>query len=387
MRPYMRFNQHILLSAVIVTLASLSPAHAQVARVSDVTRLQGQGRNNLIGYGLVTGLQKSGDGDKFRPTMSALAAMMGRFGVTIDSPEDLADAKNVAVAIIEVVIPEYGAREGDLLDVRVTALAAKSLIGGRLLPAPLVYHDRNVEGLFGFAQGRIVLDGPTETGGVILGGARVERDVFMNVVVRGSTLHAAGIRSPWIQADATYITLVLDQAHAGWSMAAAVAQAVDKELGITQDAERLALAMDAKSILVLVPAHQRGDPASWIRDVEQTPLLMESNEARVTINRYAGTIVITGDTRLSPVIVSQKGMTITVVARADDGDDEPDRRLRPTIEQIDFVPLDVEDERPPNVEDLLEALNRLKVPFADRVSILEEIHRAGKLHAKLIYKG
>src|SRR3972149_4265920 len=106
------------------------------ARVGDVTHLQGQGRNVLVGYGLVTGLDKTGDGGKFLPTMKAVAA----------------------VVMLEAIIPDHGGREGELLDVAVTAVAAKSLAGGRLLPTPLVYHDRNVEGLFGVASRRGVVD-------------------------------------------------------------------------------------------------------------------------------------------------------------------------------------------------------------------------------------
>ncbi len=357
-------------------------AQAPVARVGDVTRLQGQGRNVLLGYGLVTGLDNSGDGDGFLPTMRALSAMIARFSASIDSLDDLGSAKNVAIVMVEVVIPEHGAREGDMLDASVTAVAAKSLEGGRLLPVPLVYHDRNVDDLFGFAHGRVVLDGTTSTAGVIRGGARMEQDVLINVIVSGADLRAAGFSNPWIRPTETYITLVLDGAHAGWSMAAAIAQAVDKELSISADVERVALAMDSKSIVVLLPKHQRGDPASWIRDVEQTPILMESNEARVTINRNSGTIVVTGDTRLSPVVVSQPGMTVTVFNPLQDG-----TIPRAASEQQNFVALDSQRNRQPNVQDLLEALNRLKVPFQDRVSILQEIHRAGKLHAELLYEG
>lgn len=379
--------KNIHTSGVVATLLLLLItaelfAQAPVARVGDVTRLQGQGRNVLLGYGLVTGLDKTGDGGKFLPTMRALSAMLARFGAPIESLDDLGQAKNVAIVMVEVVVPEHGAREGDMLDAAVTAVAAKSIEGGRLLPVPLVYHDRNVDDLFGFAQGRIVIDGPTSTSGIIRRGARMEQDVFINVIVPGADLQAAGFSNPWIKPSETYITLVLDDAHAGWSMAAAIAQAVDKELSISADVERVALAMDSKSIVVLLPQHQRGDPASWIRDVEQTPILMESNEARVTINRNSGTIVVTGDTRLSPVVVSQQGMTVTVFNPLKDG-----TVPRAATEQQDFVPLDSARNRQPNVQDLLEALNRLKVPFLDRVSILQEIHRAGKLHAELLYEG
>jgi flagellar P-ring protein precursor FlgI len=372
----------LILIAFLPLSAAPTAAQVPVARVGDVTRLQGQGPNVLMGYGLVAGLSQTGDGAKFLPAMKGLKALMERFGATVDTAAEIQSAKNIAIVTLEVTIPEHGAREGDRLDVQVTALAAKSLAGGRLLTTPLVYHDQSVEGLFGFAQGLLEVGPQRAATGVIRGGARMERDVFMNVVVRGADLGAAGLTNPWIRPTETYITLVLDDAHAGWSIAAAVAHAVDKELGLSADVDRVALAVDSKNVVVLLPEHQRGDPASWIRDVEQTPLLMESNEARVTINRASGTIVITGDTRLSPVVVSQRGMTVTVAAPREDG-----TQVRPAIEQHDFVGLDAEAQRPANVRDLLGALNRLKVPFADRVSILEEVHRAGKLHAKLMYEG
>ncbi|UCE58578.1 MAG: flagellar basal body P-ring protein FlgI [Phycisphaerales bacterium] len=367
---------------VLLLLAASARAQIPTARVGDVTHLQGQGPNVLVGYGLVTGLDKTGDGGKYLPTMRALAAMMARFGETVESLQDVQAAKNVAIVSIEVVIPDHGVREGERLDVSVSAMAAKSLKGGRLLSTPLVYHDRNVKDLFGFAQGSITIEGEIETSGTVRGGARMDRDVLINVVADGRDLLATGFENPWIEGNATYVTLVLDDAHAGWSMAAAVAQAVDKELSTSAAVDRVALAMDSKNIVVLLPEHQRGDAASWIRDVQRTPLLMESNEARVTINRRTGTIVVTGDTRLSPVIVSQLGMTVTVVNPRPDGTVPV-----PAVEEHDFVALDVEEARLANVNDLLEALNQLKVPFKDRVAILEQIHRAGKLHARILYEG
>jgi flagellar P-ring protein precursor FlgI len=363
-------------------VAATASGQLPTARVGDVTHLQGQGRNVLMGYGLVTGLSGTGDGGRFIPTMKAVAEMMARFGVEIQSIGDIEAAKNTAVVMVEAVVPPHGGREGEVLDVNVTAVAAKSLAGGRLLSTPLVYHDRDVEGLFGFASGPIVVDEATRTTGVIRDGGRLEKDIFINVIATGEQLHGAGLMSPWIQPDHTYVTLVIDDAHAGWSMATSIAQAVDKELSVSADVERVAMAVDSKNVVVLLPEHQRGDPASWIRDVERTPILMEAGEARVTINRRAGTIVVTGDTRISPVIVSQLGLTVTVANPMPDG-----TVPRPLVQEQVFVPIDSEEARLPNVKDLLEALNRLKVQFEDRVSILEEIHRAGKLHARLLYEG
>ena len=125
------------------------------ARVGDVTRVKGQGENRLTGYGLVTGLNGTGDGADNVTAMRSLAAAMKRHGIPVESIDDLAGTKNVAVVQLEAVIPESGGREGDLLDVTVTALAAKSLVGGQLLSTALLYQDPTVEGLFALASGPI----------------------------------------------------------------------------------------------------------------------------------------------------------------------------------------------------------------------------------------
>ena len=378
----MKITISTTIASMLVLGSAGASAQTTTARVGDVTSLQGQGVNAIVGYGLVTGLDGTGDGGNYVPTMEALMAMMERFGVVVESLDDVRNAKNVAIVAIEVIIPDHGIREGETLDVAVTALAAKSLRGGRLLSTPLIYHDRNIKELFAFARGPISIEGRVQTSGTIRGGARMERDVLTSVIATGSQLKATGFTHSWIRSGSTYLTLVLDGPHAGWSMAAAVAQAVDKELGISAAVDRVALAMDSKNIVVLLPEHQRGDAASWIRDVERTPLLMESNEARVTINRGTGTIVVTGDTRLSPVVISQLGMTVTVATPLPDG-----TIPKPAFQQHDFVALDIEKDRSANVRDLLEALNQLRVPFVDRVAVLEQIHRAGKLHAKILYEG
>jgi len=370
-----------LVAIVLLVTAGSAWAQGVTSRVGDVTRLQGQGANKFIAIGLVTGLNGTGDGDNYYEAMRSLAQALSRQGHPI-GPLDLKGSKNVAIVNVNLTVPEYGCREGDRLDITVTSFgSAKSLAGGYLQPTPLIYEDPNVKDFFAFASGRLVVDENTPTMGRIPRGATMQRDVLMNVVATGGQLRRAGFDNPWIAANEEYITLVLEEPVAGWPMAAAIAQAVDKELALSADVERVALAMDPKSVVVLLPRHQRGDPASWIRDVERTPLFMESNEARVVINRSSGTIVVTGDTRISPVIVSQMGLTVTVFNPGPDG-----AVPQPTFEQQDFVALDAARKREPNVKDLLEALNRLKVSFTNRVAILEDIYRAGKLHATLMYE-
>ena len=116
-----------------------------------------------------------------------------------------------------------------------------------------------------------------------------------------------------------------------------------------------------------------------IRDIEELSTLMPASEARVTIDRSSGTVVVSGNARISPVIVSHKGMTVLVrIPEVDPAE--------PRVESQDFVSLGTNRADSSTVSDLLQALNQLKVPINDRIAILTDIQQAGKLHAKLIFK-
>jgi len=350
-------------------------------RVADITQLKGQRVNRLVGMGLVTGLKGTGDGDDYLPAIRPLAQALQQFANPVTTLDDLKDTKNVAVVMLSAQIPENGAREGDAIDVQVTSFgAAKSLEGGHLLIAPLVYHDRAVDRIFAFASGPVrIPNKAAPTSAVIERGAVLEEDVLLAFMAAGRELP---FTSAWIQPNEHYVTFMLDEAHAGWAVAAAVAEAINSELKLSADVERVALAVDTRNILVLVPSFQQHDPAPWIRDIEVLPALLPEVEARVTIDRTTGTIVVTGDARISPVIVSQKGLTVTVL-----NPEPPPDLLAPKLETKTFVAVDTEGaQRSSRVADLLEALNRLQVPIDDRIAILTEINRIGKLHARLMFK-
>ena len=185
----------------------------------------------------------------------------------------------------------------------------------------------------------------------------------------------------WVRPEKYYVTLVIDDAHASWTLAREVAQAVDSALALAADVDHVALAADPKNVLVLVPDSEIDSPADWISQVEELDLLISSGEARVIINRTAGTIVVSGSAKISPVIVSHQGLTITVSAG------EEELGLAGSEVQVqNFVAIDPAKAGGSNVSDLLEALNRLNVPIQDRISILTQIHNLGALHARLIVK-
>ena len=245
-----------------------------------------------------------------------------------------------------------------------------------MLPAPLLIHDPGVDGpVYAIAGGRIELpDSKIETSGVIRNGATLEEDILVGYYAYGRELPYT---NDWIKPDEKYVTLVLEDTHAGWALASEIAGVVTSDLSDVAMVTRVAVAVDPKNVLVLLPRGR--DPARWISDIQTTRLLMPSGEARVIINRTNGTIVVGGAAKISPVVVSKRGLTITVAAPDLNG---PEAAMVPQSQT--FVAVDPAKAGGGNVADLLEALNRLNVPIDDRIDILEEIHRQGKLHAKLM---
>ena len=158
---------HVLLLSAVLSLAAdvafaqapVAPAGRFVVRVQDVARLQGQRTNKLMGYGLVVGLNGTGDGEKYASTMRALMSLHRRYAAPVLSEEDLKGNNSVAIVAVEVTIPEYGAREGETLDVVVSVVGrAKSLGGGQLLTTPLQFamfdpQDPSTQQIFALAGG------------------------------------------------------------------------------------------------------------------------------------------------------------------------------------------------------------------------------------------
>ena len=365
----------------ILILSVCSTTHASVsARIGDVTHFKGQGINYLTGMGLVVGLAGTGDGDEYALAMRPLAKALSDFyGNPVGSMAELKDTRNVAIVFLEATLPENGAREGEQIGVKVSAMGScKSLKGGRLLPAPLLYPDQQVTDVFAICAGRVVLpDAEMETAGEIPNGAVVQEDVLHAYVACGRELPFG---NTWIQPDQHYVTLVVDDTHASWSLAREIAQATDSALALAADVEHVALAIDPKNVVVLVPESEVASPADWLSQIESLDLLIAAGEARVIIDRTAGTIVVSGNARVSPVIVSHRGLTITISGPGAEAAAVADLQIQR------FVAVDPTNSGGSNVSDLLEALNRLNVQIQDRISIIEQIHRMGALHAKLIVK-
>ncbi len=364
----------------------LTASSANAVKVGDITHLQGARINRLEGMGLVIGLAGTGDGGRFEPAMRPLAQLYNRFANPINNLAALRDTKNVAIVQIEAVLPRDGAREGDRVDVRLSSIgSAKSLQGGRLLLTPLISPHPDDPRVMAMASGPIEIEDPTNTRvGRIAGGAVLEQDWVHNYIAMGGELPEPVRSRAWVRPEEPYITFVLDEPHAEWAMAYTIAQSINEEASISEVATgntlaQIAMAMDPRTVLVRIPEAERGNPAAFFQRLENLQLFMPFTEARVTLHRKSGSIVITGDVEISPSVVTYKGLTITTTLP-----EVPPTPDNPRIIEKDFVPIDPQRKGGAKLADLVEALNQLRVPATDRITIVEQLYRTGKLHATVI---
>ncbi len=347
----------------LVALLAASASATAAVQVQDIVRLKGSESSKLVGMGLVVGLKGTGDGGKFQPAMRPLAAMMQRLVDPNVVAAELANVKNVAIVSITAKAPAGGVREGDAVDVQVASVgAASSLKDGRLFMTPL-YGPIPGSPIFAFAEGRVEIeqrDSPTV--GTIKRGATLTQ----NIASRNVDQHGR-------------VTLVLDQPNATWPMANMLATLINDLMA--PDSPPIAMAVDQKNIIIQVPGRERANPAPFIAQVMEIQFdsTLVRTEARVVVNQRTGTIVMTGDVEISPVVVSHAGLTITTITPRPAATPEA-----PRVEQDGFMALDPDRRGGAKLADLLAAFNQLKVPAEDRIAIVKEIHRTGKLHAKLV---
>ena len=270
-----------------------------------------------------------------------------------DVAKDLKDVKNVALVSVTATVPAAGARQGDKLDCVVSAIAAKSLAGGRLFCTPLMARpDPREPRVLAFAEGAISLDDPaTITTGRIHAGCRLEED-FQHLF--------------W---ENERITLVLDANHADFEVAQELADQINSQLGLQNSEAPLARALDQVSIEVLIPPQYHDDPVKFVYQVLGLPILEPRTVARVVINERAGSIVISGDVEIGAVVVTHKNVVVEAAG---------------TTTGAKFKAIDVGETPAPRLKALIEALNALQVPSDDVIEIIKGLERNGKLHAQLV---
>jgi flagellar P-ring protein precursor FlgI len=350
----------------IVVLVALIAGPASAVKVADITRISGQRTNVLSGLGLVFGLKGTGDGGDFEPAIKPLAAMLSKYA-NPTTVLKLKDVQNVAVVSVTATIPPEGARNGDRIDCYVTAIGkATSLKSGRLFVIPMMGPNGQPHwsGLpFALAEGPIDLE---ETGSTNVG--VVKRGAVMEVNVEPETVTDQGT-----------FDLVLEGPAAGWITSSGIAQVINGAEGAA--GETIAVAKDAKTVIVSIPKEERKRPDAFISRIQRLPVPSQllSTEARVVINTKMGSVVMTGDVEISPVVISLRGLTITTVTPAPRATERT-----PITTERSAVALDTTGNGGAKLNDLLAVFDQLKVPAEDRITIIKELHKTGKLHAKLI---
>lgn len=276
-----------------LSLVSVVPAHAE--RVKDMASVAGVRSNQLVGYGLVVGLDGTGDQTSQTPfTVQSIKNMLNQFGITVP-PNVNPQLKNVAAVSVSATLPPF-AKPGQTIDVTVSSIGnAKSLRGGSLLMAPLRGADGQV---YAIAQGNLVVGGLTAGGN---DGSKVTVNIpSVGRVPNGATVERT-VDNPFMASD----SVVLNLRAADFTTANRLAESINKTMG-----EGTAQPLDATSVRVNAPrdAAQRVAYVSMLENLEVEP---GEAPARVIVNSRTGTVVIGSHVRVMPAAVAHGSLTVT----------------------------------------------------------------------------
>jgi flagellar P-ring protein precursor FlgI len=369
----LQLRKSIGLFLLIISVWHLSfPLSAE--RIKDLTSIQGVRSNQLIGYGLVVGLDGTGDKDTDSPfTMNSLKNMLTQFGVQIP-PGTKIKPKNVAAVIVHGDLPPFS-KAGQKIDVTVSSLGnAKSLRGGTLLMTPLKGADGQN---YALAQGNLVVGGLSAAGqdgsklsvnipsaGRIPNGATVEREV------------------PNHFGQGHQVTLNLHEGD--FTTARRVAESINQVIG-----PATAKALDATSIRVNAPIDP-GQKVTFISMLEQLEVQPGTAPAKVIINSRTGTVVINNQVRVYPAAVSHGSLVVSISENTQVSQPGAFSRGRTTVVPQSQVTVTESTERmflfDPGVslDEVVRAVNEVGAAPSDLVAILEALKEAGALRAELL---
>lgn len=364
-----------MISTALLVVLGFFVTPAQAERIKDITSVAGVRDNQLIGYGLVVGLDGTGDKtSQTQFTAQSLKSMLAQLGVVIP-PGVNPKPKNVAAVMISTNLPAF-AKPGQSIDVTVSSLGnAKSLRGGTLLMAPLKGADGKV---YAIAQGNLVVGGLGVQGS---DGSKVTVNIpSVGRIPNGATVERT-VTSPFAKSN----KLVLNLHTADFTTAHRVVKAINHLIGAGT-----AKALDGGSIEVRAPS----DPSQkvgFLSIVENITLEPGEAPARVVINSRTGTIVIGSHVRVMPAAVAHGTLMVTISEQSAVSQPAPFSRVGSTeVVPQSSVQVTQEDARmflfKPGVSlnDIVQAVNQVGAAPGDLVAILEALQEAGALRAELI---
>ncbi|WP_127113181.1 flagellar basal body P-ring protein FlgI [Shimia sediminis] len=363
------------LTISLIFLVFASHVSANQVRIKDLVEFDGVRGNDLVGYGLIVGLNGTGDGLRNAPfTEEIMSNILERLGVNVSGEQFR--PKNVAAVLVTAELPPFS-RVGGRIDVTVSAIGdAKSLLGGTLVMTPLNAADGDI---YAVAQGTIIAGGAVAEGdassvtegvptaGVIPSGARVEREVDFDF--RTLKRLRIALREP------------------DFTTAARIEQAINKNFG-----RRVALMMDAGTVELDIASTQAPSAAHAIGQLENIQIQPE-RRARVVVDQRSGTIVMGEDVRISRVAVSQGSLTLRIDETPlaiqpnpfADGRTVVVPRTNAEIEEDEGTGL-AEVAGGTSLSEVIAGLNALGVSPRDMIDILKSIKAAGALHAEFVVR-
>jgi flagellar P-ring protein precursor FlgI len=370
----LHYNLLPLLTAFLVLAIVVFSSVAQAARVKDIASIAGVRSNQLIGYGLVVGLNGSGDKVNSSPfTEQSLRSMLTQLGIVVPAGTKL-NPKNVAAVTINADLPPF-AKPGQKIDVTVSSIGdAKSLRGGTLLMTPLKGADGKV---YAIAQGNLVV------GGLSASGADGS-SITINIPSVGRIPNGASVERMVANPFAKNNFLVLNLHRGDFTTARRVVDSINKIIGPNS-----AKAIDATSIRVDSPRDpaQRVSFVSLLENLEVDP---GKAPARVVVNSRTGTVVISSEVRVSPAAVSHGNLTVTI--SEDQQVSQPNALASGETTVVPSTQVDVKESGSRmflfntgvTLNEVVRAVNQVGAAPSDLVAILEALKQAGSLKAELI---
>ena len=352
-----------------------SPAYTGPVRIKDLVNFDGVRENDLVGYGLVVGLNGSGDGLRNAPfTEDIMTNVLERLGVNVTGEQFR--PKNVAAVFVTATLPAF-ARTGNQIDVTVSAIGdAKSLMGGTLIMTPLNAADGEI---YAVAQGTIIAGGAVAEGdagqvtqgvptsGVIPSGARVEREIDFQL--------------------AALMNLRVALREADFTTASRIEAAINKNFG-----RRVAIMLDSGTVQLDIANTNMGSVAHALGRIENIKVEPE-RKARVVVDQRSGTIVMGEDVRISRVAVSQGNLTVRI--QEDPIVVQPNPFAEGETLAVPHTRADIIEEPGIGLADIptgtslsevIAGLNALGVSPRDMIDILKSIKAAGALHAEFLVR-
>ena len=365
------------LFGAMALICVLRPGLSHAERVKDMATVAGVRTNQIVGYGLVVGLNGTGDQTTQAPfTVQSISNMLAKFGVTIPaSVASQMQLKNVAAVTVTAELPAF-VKTGQTIDITVASIAnATSLRGGALLMTPLRGADGEV---YAMAQGSVMVSGFGVAG---KDGSRVS----VNVPSGGRIPNGATVEREVPNTFGSQPFVMLNLNSADFTTASRLTDVLNKTLGTGS-----AQAVDAVSVKVQAPADEAARVA-FIGELQEMEVEPSEAPARVIVNSRTGTVVISSRVRVMPAAVAHGSLSVTITERTDVSQPGPFSSGGTTVTTPrSEISVSQSDARMfvfnagVNLDEIVRAVNQVGAAPGDLVAILEALQQAGALRAQLI---